>query len=92
MYDFENFEWDAAKFAANLVKHGFNFRDAIQVFEDVEEVTTESFKNGELRYKTVGICEGSLVAVIHTPRGSNCRIISMRHVRNNERRAYYGNS
>ena len=92
MYSFEGFEWDEAKAETNLVKHGLDFQDASQVFEDRREVTTEIFKNGEFRYKTLGMCEGKLVAVIHTQRGSVCRIISMRHTRDVERAVYYGNS
>jgi len=92
MYEFEGFEWDEAKAEANLAKHGFDFNDAWEALEDTIALTDESYKHGELRYRTIGICKGKLAAVVHTERHGVCRIISVRHARDNERKAYYGNS
>ena len=92
MYSFEGFEWDEAKAETNLVKHGFDFYDAWQALEDPLALTDESLRNGELRYRTIGICKGKLAAVVHTERYGICRIISVRHARDNEKKAYYGNS
>jgi uncharacterized DUF497 family protein len=92
MYEFVHFEWDADKAASNLVKHGFDFNDAWQVFADSNNRTFECFGYVEQRFKTIGLCNKRLAAVVHTPRGEACRIISMRHVWQKERSIYYGNN
>ena len=92
VYEFEYFEWDEIKAARNILKHGFDFNDAAQVFIDQRHVNRASFKHGEIRFKTTGFCNEQLVTVIHTPRGQACRIISVRHARKKEEEEYYGNS
>jgi len=92
MYEFNGFEWDENKAEENLRKHGFDFNDAWQVFADPMALTVGSPKNEELRYKTIGICEGRLASVVHTERNCMCRIISMRHTWDKERKEYYGDS
>ena len=44
---------------------------------------------GEKRYVTIGLLEGVEVVVIHTQRGDNTRIISIRRARIKERARYY---
>ena len=92
MYEFDDFEWDEAKAETNFAKHGFDFNNAWQVFADPMAKTLVSPQNEELRYRTIGICEGKLASVVHTERNGNCRIISMRHVWDSERKTYYGDS
>ena len=81
------FEWDLAKNAANITKHGIDFEDAIGVFEGaVLEVRSD--RGSEKRWKAVGEIEGVVIAVVFTWREDRRRIISARKARNNERRAY----
>lgn len=81
------FEWDPAKDRANLEKHGIDFEDAIGIFE--RQVFTErSDREGEERWKAVGMLEGREIAVIYTMREGRHRIISARRASRNERRAY----
>lgn len=85
------FEWDPAKLAANLAKHGISFVAASSVFDDPHRVEEDSTRpeHGEMRRKVVGRMDtGQLVAVIFTDRGPVRRIISARKVRRNERVRY----
>jgi uncharacterized DUF497 family protein len=88
MYEFENIEWDTVKAKKNIVKHGLDFNDAVKIFDDKKAKTFASPQKGETRYKTIGICNGQIIVVIHTPRDGNCRIISMRKSRPEERNQY----
>ncbi len=66
-----HFEWDPAKAAENLAKHGVSFQEAATVFRDALSATgsdpDHSF--GEERFVTFGISTaGRLLAVAHTDR------------------------
>ena len=84
------FDWDPVKAVSNLDKHGIDFDDAVKVFEDPFATTTDVTRPeyGEERFKTVGVVDGRIIAVIFTDRGSSRRIISARRSRRNERREY----
>jgi uncharacterized DUF497 family protein len=85
------FDWDTAKADSNLAKHGIDFDDAVRVFDDPRARTTDVTQPeyGEERFKTVGIVDGRIIAVIFTDRGAIRRIISARRSRRNERREYH---
>jgi uncharacterized DUF497 family protein len=82
-------EWDEAKRAANLRKHGIDFAGAEVVFAG-ETVTIEDGRRayGEQRFVTFGFLEGRVVAVVHTERAKVIRIISIRKATNNEKRSF----
>lgn len=85
-----DFEWDDAKNARNLAKHGIDFDDAIGIW-DGPVLTRASDRDGEPRWVAVGAVEGRELAVVYTLRGDaneRCRIISARRARTNERRDY----
>lgn len=82
-----NFEWDAGKAASNLRKHGIDFDDAKEVFRG-HVVVRRSTHSTEARWIVIGESADDLIAVICTRRGLNIRIISARHARKNEERAY----
>ncbi|MDQ3606686.1 MAG: BrnT family toxin [Gemmatimonadota bacterium] len=81
------FEWDPAKAAANLEKHGISFLGAATIF-DGPVLTSRSDLGGEERWKAIGLLGGREIAVIYTIREGRYRIISARRARENERRAY----
>jgi len=82
------FEWDPEKAAANVRKHGIDFRDAVRVFSEFHFVY-RSDRLDEERYVAVGPVDGRIIAVIWTPRESQVRrIISARRARNVEERDY----
>lgn len=85
------YEWDPAKAAANLAKHGVDFRDAIRALRDpnrIEEID-DRFDYGEERLRTIGMAFGSVLFVITTVRGiDTCRLISARRADRHERNRY----
>ncbi len=84
------FEWDPVKNAANLAKHGVDFRDAVRIFEaPVLEKADTRRDCGETRVLSFGLFEDFELAVVYTMRGRNRRIISARRASSSEREAYY---
>ena len=85
------FEWDRAKAAENLVKHGVSFEEAATVFRDPLSATgldpDHSFD--EERLITFGVStRGRLLVVAHTERGDIMRLVSAREATRNERQIY----
>lgn len=85
------FEWDAAKAAINLRKHGVNFDEASTVFADELSATGRDLDHSieESRFMTFGLSgKGRVLAVSHTDRGGVVRIISARPATPKEKRFY----
>ena len=84
------YEWDAAKNAANIAKHGVDFQDAIAIFEGpVIERADNRREYGEERIAAIGIVQSIEFFVVYTMRGQNRRIISARRASRDERQAYH---
>jgi uncharacterized DUF497 family protein len=81
------FEWDEDKNRANLIKHGIDFEDASEVFYG-PVIIRGSNRNNEERWVAIGISYDRILSVIFTRRNNLIRIISARHPRPNEERAY----
>jgi len=83
------FEWNEAKCRENYKKHRLDFRDAPKVFQGVT-ITAEDDRQdyGETRLVTLGRLEDLVVVIVHTFRGDNIRIISMRKAKARERKHY----
>jgi uncharacterized DUF497 family protein len=85
------FEWDSAKAAANLDKHGVSFERACEVFFDPFVVLVEAGEeDGEPREAAIGLTEDwSLLFVVHVIRHEETiRIISARPATPSERNEY----
>jgi len=87
------FEWDEAKAASNLRKHGVRFDDAMLVFGDSFAVMEEDCIVGEVRWQTLGWPGGNLLLLVaHTVRNEGedeiIRIISARKATRKERKRY----
>jgi uncharacterized DUF497 family protein len=85
------FEWDPAKAAANLEKHGVSFTEATTVFGDSLAGTTVDPRHhlDEVRFVTVGLSGlRRLLVVAHVERDERIRIISARTATRRERRTY----
>lgn len=81
--------WDPQKNAANIAKHGFDFRDVPTIFNGPVLVQPDRRKNyGEDRYAAIGTFEGICFTVIYTDREEERRIISVRESNRKERRVY----
>jgi uncharacterized DUF497 family protein len=84
-----DFEWDPAKAASNLAKHGVDFEDAIQVFADPDRVERGDPRDrGEPRFQAIGIADGIILFVSYTIRDRTHRIISARRANLRERASY----
>jgi uncharacterized DUF497 family protein len=87
----EDFEWDDAKAAQNLVPHGVSFEAARLAFDDAFGVVREDRRQsyGEDRFMLLGMVEERILAVVYTTRGERTRIISARIAEPQERRRYH---
>ena len=88
-----DFEWDAGKAAVSLRKHGVTFEGAARVFLDPNRIETYDGRDayGEDRWRTVGMVEPALLAVVYTVRGKErdvIRLISARKADAHERTQY----
>ncbi|MBI1774247.1 MAG: BrnT family toxin [Proteobacteria bacterium] len=86
------YEWDGAKAALNLRKHGVDFVDAIAALEDpnrLEEIDTR-LVYGEERLQVIGSAKGAVLLVVTTSRDDGVRrIISARKATRHEQDRYY---
>lgn len=92
------FEWDPAKAASNLHKHGIRFESAVRVFADpFVIVAPERIEDREVRWQAIGSLEGmTVLLVVHTVREVDedgqeieiVRIISARKANRAEKRRY----
>jgi uncharacterized DUF497 family protein len=73
------FEWDQDKARSNLRKHQVSFEEAARVFLDPNRI--EAFDGretyGKDRWRTVGLVEPALLAVVYTVRGEGEEIIRL---------------
>jgi uncharacterized DUF497 family protein len=71
------FEWDDAKNAANVLKHGVDFLSAQKAFLDAGRVIAEDVRHSgrERRYFCIGKSGDGILTVRFTMRGGNIRII-----------------
>jgi uncharacterized DUF497 family protein len=82
---------DAKKRAANLKKHGYDFRDATKVIEGSATVTFEDrrFEYGEQRFITMGMLRAKVVVIATAETDEEIRVISMRKAERHEEEIYY---
>lgn len=86
------FQFDPAKAARNLKKHGVSFADTEGVFYDplaIHQMSPDS--EHEERFITVGMdSTGRIPVVVYTLRGEEIRLISARRVTPSEVKEYEG--
>ena len=84
-----DFEWDEAKRAANLDKHGIDFVRAARVFlNPVLERVDDREDYGEERRIALGHWNDQFLVVVYTWRGEIRRLISARKAGRDEQEAY----
>jgi uncharacterized DUF497 family protein len=85
------YEWDEAKRAANLEKHGLDFADADLVLESECVLIANSPRNDEARQQAFAYVFNALavLAVVFVPGGERCRIVSFRPAKKKERSTYH---
>ena len=87
-----HFDWDPAKAAENLAKHGVSFRLSTTIFRDALALTVYDDEHSETeeRWATIGHAEnGQTLVVIHThevlaANEARIRVISARTADRNE--------
>jgi len=85
------FEWDPAKAADNLTKHGISFNEAATTFQDPLARIHDDPDHSSSEHREIIVghsSQGRLLMVSFTDRGSNIRLISARSVTRRERRDY----
>jgi hypothetical protein len=88
------FEWDPAKSASNLRKHGVSFEEAQTAFSDDHALVVDDPEHSmdETRFILVGLSASLrmlvVVHVLRTDRGA-IRLISARQATRSERTTYY---
>ena len=82
--------YDETKRQLNLQKHHIDFLGCEVIFSGftlTREDECESYR--ELRFQTLGLWHGVVVFVVHTPRGEDDHIISIRKAEKHEQRIYW---
>ncbi|MCW6529560.1 BrnT family toxin [Sphingomonas sp. MMSM20] len=84
-------EFDTAKDASNLAKHGISLAFGARIFDDPGHLVLTSIRpvDGEERFKVIGLVEERLYTAVHVLRGSAVRFISVRRSNDGEERIYY---
>jgi len=81
------FEFDPAKDAANIAKHGVSLSRAVDmVIDTVSE--DRRFAYGEVRFRAFGLLNGEPHCLAFTYRGSTLRAVSFRRTHWKEYRRY----
>lgn len=84
------FEWDPAKEAKNIEKHGLSFVAGAQALSSGPTLEFQSDRGNEPRWVAVGTHPATqkVIAVVYTTREGRRRIISVRRARKNEEEDY----
>jgi len=85
-------EFDPAKDAANLARHGLSLAFGTRLFDDPAHLVIPSHRleDNEERWKVIGLVEGRLFSAVHVWRGAGIRFISVRRSNAGEERVYHG--
>jgi uncharacterized protein len=83
-------EFDTAKDAANVAKHGISLAFGVRIFDDADHTFTPTIREGdeEERFKVIGMVDGKLYTAIHVWRGNAVRFVSVRRSNAGEQRDY----
>ena len=78
------FEFDRSKSESNKQKHGIDFNEAKELWEDPDYVEIPVKTSDEPRFLTIGKITGKSWTGVITYRSENIRIISVRRSRKEE--------
>jgi uncharacterized DUF497 family protein len=84
-----HFEFDPAKSAGNREKHGIDFHEAQEIWNDLFAVEVQAKCETEKRFALIGTFRAKVWAVFFTERNGRIRIISARRARINEETLYH---
>ncbi|MCL6260867.1 BrnT family toxin [Aquiflexum sp. TKW24L] len=83
------FEFDPKKSELNRIKHGIDFNQAKQLWDDPNRIVIPAKTVDEKRFLLIAKFNQSIWSAIFTIRNDITRIISVRKSRENERAIYY---
>lgn len=86
------FEFDPAKSQANRAKHGIDFDEAMQLWNDQHRIEIPARTMEEPRFLVVGRIAVRHWSAVITYRDEKIRIVSVRRSRSEEMRLYEGES
>ena len=84
-----DFEFDPAKSKANREKHGIDFVEAQQLWEDEDRIEIPARTEDEPRYLLIAVLKQKLWSAFFTYRKGRIRLISVRRARKEERDRYH---
>ena len=84
------FEFDSQKSEHNKIKHGIDFNEAQELWNDRDLVEIPVKTSDEPRYLVIGKISGKHWSAVVTYRGEKVRIISVRRSRKEEVDVYEG--
>ncbi len=82
------FEFDSEKSVTNKLKHGIDFREAQELWDDLDYIEIPVTAVDEPRYLVIGKISGKHWSGVVTYRGESVRIISVRRSRKEEVNIY----
>jgi uncharacterized DUF497 family protein len=84
------FEFDPVKSEANRAKHGIDFNEAIELWDDENRIEIPARTTDESRFVVIGRIGGKHWSSVITYRGEKIRIVSVRRSRSEEVKLYEG--
>ncbi len=82
--------YDENKRLSNIEKHHIDFIGCEVIFNGATLTREDNRADyGEIRFQTLGLLNGVVVFVVHTPRGDDDHIISIRKAEKHEERIYW---
>ncbi len=82
------FEFDLNKSALNKTKHGIDFIEAQQLWDDVDRLEIPARTADEPRFALIARLDQSVWTAVFTIRGARIRLISVRRARDKEKELY----
>ena len=83
-----NFEFDSKKSESNKKKHGIDFIEAQELWNDIDLLELPAITTDEARFLVIGKIDEKHWTGIITYRNDNIRIISVRRARHEEIELY----
>jgi uncharacterized DUF497 family protein len=84
-----DFEFDPDKSAVNREKHGIDFYEVQEIWNDLFALEVQAKSETEKRFALIGTLKDKVWAVFFTERNGRIRIISARRARVNEEVLYH---
>ncbi len=88
LYTMLEFQFDEQKSQSNRNKHGIDFTEAQELWDDARRLEISAKTTDEPRFVVIGKIKGRHWSAVVTPRNEGIRIISVRRSRTEEVKIY----